>query len=66
MTVKRKTLLFFTSFLSLFMAKDLYAQDWQNLGRYRDENAKLAPPAKDEKRVVIYTDNTTIAIGLVK
>ena len=57
--MKKRAVLFFTSFLSLFMAKDLYAQDWQNLGRYRDENAKLAPPAKDEKRVVFMGNSIT-------
>lgn len=34
-------------------------QDWANLGRYADENAKLPPPGKDEKRVVFMGDSIT-------
>ncbi|MDI1256017.1 MAG: SGNH/GDSL hydrolase family protein [Flavobacterium sp.] len=41
------------------MAKSSYAQDWQNLGRYKDENKQLAPPAKDEKRVVFMGNSIT-------
>jgi lysophospholipase L1-like esterase len=33
--------------------------DWPNLGRYRDANAKLAPPAKGENRVVFMGDSIT-------
>lgn len=33
--------------------------DWPNLGRYRDANAKVAPPAKNEKRVVFMGDSIT-------
>jgi lysophospholipase L1-like esterase len=38
-------------------------QDWPNLGRYRDENARLAPPAAAENRVVFMGDSITDAWG---
>jgi lysophospholipase L1-like esterase len=34
-------------------------KDWPNLARYADANAKLAPPAKDEDRVVFMGDSIT-------
>jgi lysophospholipase L1-like esterase len=34
-------------------------QDWPNLARYRDANAAVQPPAKDEKRVVFMGDSIT-------
>jgi lysophospholipase L1-like esterase len=34
-------------------------RDFPNLGRYREANGKLAPPAKDEKRVVFLGDSIT-------
>ncbi len=33
--------------------------DWPNLKRYREKNAEVKPPAKDEKRVVFYGDSIT-------
>ena len=33
--------------------------DWPNLARYRDKNAEVKPPAKDEARVVFYGDSIT-------
>ena len=33
--------------------------DWPNFKRYRDKNAEIAPPAKDEQRVVFYGDSIT-------
>lgn len=33
--------------------------DWPNFKRYRDKNAEVAPPAKDENRVVFYGDSIT-------
>ncbi|MEO7274613.1 MAG: SGNH/GDSL hydrolase family protein [Vicinamibacterales bacterium] len=38
-------------------------QDWPNFARYRDDNAKLPPPAKDEKRVVFMGDSITDGWG---
>lgn len=34
-------------------------KDWPNLGRYREANSKIAPPAKDEDRVVFMGDSIT-------
>jgi lysophospholipase L1-like esterase len=34
-------------------------RDWPQLARYRDENAKVAPPAKGENRVVFMGDSIT-------
>ena len=33
--------------------------DFANFARYRDANSKLAPPAKDEQRVVFIGDSIT-------
>lgn len=33
--------------------------DWPQLSRYREANTKVAPPAKDENRVVFYGDSIT-------
>jgi lysophospholipase L1-like esterase len=40
--------------------------DWPNLARYRDENAKLAAPASNEHRVVFYGDSITDGWGRVQ
>ncbi|MCU1273471.1 MAG: acylhydrolase, partial [Bryobacterales bacterium] len=42
---------------------DKILKDWANLGRYRDENAKLAPPAAGEDRVVFMGDSITDGWG---
>lgn len=36
-------------------------QDWANLARYRDANAKVVPPARKENRVVFMGDSITDA-----
>lgn len=38
-------------------------QDWPNLKRYHDENARLAPPAPGEERVVFMGDSITDGWG---
>jgi lysophospholipase L1-like esterase len=38
-------------------------QDWPNLARYRDENAKLNPPALGQQRVVFMGDSITDGWG---
>jgi lysophospholipase L1-like esterase len=38
-------------------------KDWPNLGRYREDNAKLAAPAANEKRVVFMGDSITDGWG---
>lgn len=37
--------------------------DWPNLAKYRDANAKLGPPAAKEKRVVFYGNSITEGWG---
>jgi lysophospholipase L1-like esterase len=37
--------------------------DWPQLGRYREDNAALAPAAADERRVVFYGDSITDGWG---
>lgn len=37
--------------------------DWPQLGRYREDNARLAPPKAGERRVVFYGDSITDAWG---
>ena len=37
----------------------VYMNDFGELARYRDENARLAPPAPEEKRVVFFGDSIT-------
>jgi hypothetical protein len=37
--------------------------DWANLARYHEDNAKLAPPAAHEDRVVFMGDSITDAWG---
>ena len=39
--------------------QDALENDWANLGRYRDENAKLPAPAPRENRVVFYGNSIT-------
>jgi lysophospholipase L1-like esterase len=43
--------------------QDKTLKDWANLGRYREDNAKVAPPAGDENRVVFMGDSITDAWG---
>lgn len=50
------------------MAKQIAAMekkldDWPQLGRYRAENAALAPAGADEQRVVFYGDSITDGWG---
>ncbi|HZV39277.1 MAG TPA: SGNH/GDSL hydrolase family protein [Pseudoxanthomonas sp.] len=40
--------------------------DWPQLGRYREDNAALPPPAKGERRVVFYGDSITDGWGRVQ
>ena len=41
------------------VAQDALENDWANLGRYREENARLAPPGPNENRVVFYGNSIT-------
>ena len=38
---------------------DVLSKDWANLNRYREDNTKIAAPAKDENRVVFMGDSIT-------
>lgn len=46
-------------FVFLLIAGYSYAQDWANTARFKDENAKLATPAKGENRVVFMGNSIT-------
>ena len=45
--------------LSMFSATLLQAQDWAQLGHYKEENAKLGAPKPGEKRVVFMGNSIT-------
>lgn len=50
--------------LQMHLAQDQHIlQDWANLGRYREDNVKLGPPAPGENRVVFMGDSITDAWG---
>jgi lysophospholipase L1-like esterase len=42
-----------------FMGGKAQAQDWPNLNKYQDENAKLQPNAAGQKRIVFMGDSIT-------
>lgn len=54
---------YFAIFFALMMSLPNLAesQDWPNLGRYREENAKIGPHAPGQKRVVFMGDSITDA-----
>lgn len=54
-----KTLKLTLVFLSVMLASMTFAQDWANTARFKDENAKLTPPAKGENRVVFMGNSIT-------
>jgi uncharacterized protein (TIGR02246 family) len=41
------------------VTQDALENDWANLAKYREENAKLGPPAPRENRVVFYGNSIT-------
>jgi lysophospholipase L1-like esterase len=49
--------------LSIFMGELSIAQDWANLNRFKDENAKLGLPKRGEKRVVFMGNSITEGWG---
>lgn len=49
----------FTLLFALFIAGFTFAQDWANTSRFKDENAKLAPPASGENRIVFMGNSIT-------
>lgn len=46
-------------FFSLAIPFDLYAQDWPNFNRYRQDNYQLGMPSEDENRVVFMGNSIT-------
>lgn len=50
---------FFILLISLFMTELTQAQDWANTERFKNDNAKLGLPLKDEKRVVFMGNSIT-------
>ena len=48
-------------FLSLWfiIPFNLFGQDWPDLNRYRDDNAKLGSPATNESRIVFMGNSIT-------
>jgi lysophospholipase L1-like esterase len=61
--MKNSKLIFSVLFLSLFVTTFSYAQDWANLNRFKEENAKLALPLSGEKRVVFMGNSITEGWG---
>jgi lysophospholipase L1-like esterase len=49
----------FILFAVVFLAGSSSAQDWANTSRFKDANAKLAPPSSGEKRVVFMGNSIT-------
>lgn len=45
--------------LLVLLASTTFAQDWANTSRFKEDNAKLAPPAKGETRVVFMGNSIT-------
>lgn len=54
-----KTTKIITLLATLFAGTSLFAQDWANFERYHAQNAKLAPPAKGENRIVFMGNSIT-------
>jgi lysophospholipase L1-like esterase len=54
-----KTLKLAVVLLSVMLASTTFAQDWANTSRFKEDNAKLAPPAKGETRVVFMGNSIT-------
>ncbi|MHC2992268.1 acylhydrolase [Pontibacter sp. HJ8] len=60
----RKIKLFFGTLLLLLLSgNSVTAQDWANLTRYREENAKLGLPASGERRIVFMGNSITEGWG---
>ncbi|WOK07951.1 SGNH/GDSL hydrolase family protein [Imperialibacter roseus] len=55
----KKSQLIAVLIFSLVATNPLFAQDWPNFAKYREQNAALAPPAKGENRVVFMGNSIT-------
>lgn len=63
--MKNLKLSFLLILLSIFTGVFSYAQDWPDLNRFKDENAKLGLPLPDENRVVFMGNSITIGWGRI-
>ena len=61
--MKNSKLILSILFLSMFTTAFSYAQDWANLNRFKNENAKLAVPLPGEKRIVFMGNSITEGWG---
>lgn len=57
--MKNFTLKFILVLTFLFMGKASFAQDWENLGRFKEENKKMTSPAPGENRIVFMGNSIT-------
>ena len=57
--MKKIQFLYSILLLSIIMGGKAQAQDWPNLSKYQEENAKLKPIAPGEKRIVLMGDSIT-------
>ncbi|WP_269685468.1 SGNH/GDSL hydrolase family protein [Flavobacterium lacustre] len=57
--MKTKKLTYCILFLSIFMGQKTIAQDWANLNKYQNENAKLAVAEPGKNRIVFMGDSIT-------
>jgi lysophospholipase L1-like esterase len=57
--MKTKKLTYCILFLSIFMGQKTIAQDWANLNKYQNENAKLAEAEPGKNRIVFMGDSIT-------
>ncbi|MEQ9102647.1 MAG: SGNH/GDSL hydrolase family protein [Imperialibacter sp.] len=55
----KKSQLIAVLIFSLVATNPLFAQDWPNFAKYREQNAALAPPSKGENRVVFMGNSIT-------
>ncbi len=51
--------IYYILILSIFMGGKMQAQDWANLNKYQNENAKLQPLEPGQKRTVFMGDSIT-------
>ncbi len=63
--MKNLKLSFVILVLLMFSGVFSYAQDWPNLNRFKDENAKLGLPLPGENRVVFMGNSITIGWGRI-
>jgi lysophospholipase L1-like esterase len=59
--MKRITLALAALLFAMMLPNDTFSQDWPALGRFRESNRQLGPPAPGEKRVVFMGNSITEA-----